>query len=96
MYFPAICGKCSVTQSSVRLFVTLLNVAHQDPLARGLDSPGKNIGVKKKAAVACLALLQGIFLIQGLNSHPLHLLPFRGILYPLSYPGSRSYGMFLA
>ena len=34
--------------------MTLLTVAHQDPLS--MDSPGKNIGVD------CHALLQGVFL----------------------------------
>ena len=36
------------------------------------DSPGKNIGV------GCHALLQGIFLTQGLKQHLLH---YRWILY---------------
>ena len=44
-----------------------------------LDSPGKNTGV------GCHALLQGIFLIQGLN---LGLLHCRQILYCLSHQGS--------
>ena len=39
------------------------------------DSPGKNIGVD------CHALLQGIFLTQGLNSDFLHLLHCRQVLY---------------
>ena len=43
------------------------------------DSPGKNTGV------GCHALLQGIFLTQGLNQSFLHC---RGILYQLSYQGS--------
>ena len=43
------------------------------------DSPGKN------ARVGCCALLQGIFLTQGLNPHLLHLLHRRWILYPLSH-----------
>ena len=40
------------------------------------DSPGKNAGV------GCCALLQGIFLTQGLN---LYLLHCRQVLYPLSH-----------
>ena len=39
------------------------------------DSPGKNIGV------GCHALLQGIFLTQGLNPCVLHLLHYSRILY---------------
>ena len=39
------------------------------------DSPGKNAGV------GCHALLQGIFLTQGLNQGPLHLRLCRRILY---------------
>ena len=35
------------------------------------DSPGKNTGVE------CHALLQGIFLTQGLNPHLLHLLQWQ-------------------
>ena len=45
--------------SRVQLFVTLWTVAHQAPLSKG--SPGHNTGVGGHA------LLQGIFLIQGLN-----------------------------
>ena len=45
--------------SCVLLFVTLWTVACQAPLLG--DSPGKNTGV------GCHALLQGIFLTQGLN-----------------------------
>ena len=40
-----------------------------------VDSPGKN------TVVACHVLLQGIFLIQGLNLHLLRLLHCRQILY---------------
>ena len=46
------------------------------------DSPGKSTGL------GCHALLQGIFLTQGLN---LHLLHCRQILYPLSHLGSQNY-----
>ena len=49
------------------------------------DSPGKNTGV------GCHALLQGIFLTQGSNSHLLCLLYCRWILYPLSHWGSPIY-----
>ena len=46
------------------------------------DSPGKNSGV------SCHALLQGIFLTQGLNLHLLCLLCCRWVLHPLSDWGS--------
>ena len=52
--------------SRVQLFGTLWTVTHQAPLS--WDSPGKNTGV------GCHVLLQGIFLIQGLNPHLLCLL----------------------
>ena len=48
---------CSVMSDSV----TPWTVAHQAPLS--MDSPGKNAGV------GCPALLQGIFLTQGLYPH---------------------------
>ena len=53
--------------SHVRLFATPWTVAHQAPLS--------NTGVRG------LALLQGIFLTQGLNLHLLLLLHCRQILY---------------
>ena len=58
--------------SHVQLFAVSWTVACQAPLSMGWDSPGKNTGV------GCHALLQGIFLTQGLN---LSLLHFRQILY---------------
>ena len=45
-------------------------------------SPGRNTGV------GCHALLQGIFLTQGLNFHPLSLLHWQLDSLPLSYLGS--------
>ena len=48
--------------SHVRLFTTLWTVVRQVPLSMGF--PGKNIGV------SCHALLQGIFLTEGLNLSP--------------------------
>ena len=48
--------------SRVRLFVTPWTVARQAPLSR--DYPGENTGV------GCHALLQELFLTQGLNMHP--------------------------
>ena len=48
------------------------------------DSPGKNTGV------GCHALLQGIFLIQGLNPRLLELLHCRQILYCRATGGAHS------
>jgi len=59
--------------SRVQLFGTPWTVACQAPLS--WDSPGKNTGVD------CHVFLQGIFLIQGLNSNLLGLLHCRQILY---------------
>ena len=56
----------------VQLFVTPWTVAHQTPL---WDSPGKNSGA------CCHALLQGLFLTQGLNPCLLWLLRCRRVLY---------------
>ena len=47
--------------SCVQLCAILWTVAHQAPLS--MDSSGKNTGV------GCYALLHGIFLTQGPNSH---------------------------
>ena len=55
--------------SNAQLFVTLWTVAHQVPLS--WNSPGKNTGA------GCHALLQGIFLTQGLNPRLLCLLHWR-------------------
>ena len=55
---------CGFLLSPVRLFVTPGTVAHQVSLS--MNFPGKNIGV------GCHFLLQGIFLIQGLNPCHLH------------------------
>ena len=60
--------------SRVQLFATPRTVACQAPLS--MDCPGKNTGV------GCRALLQGIFLTQGLNPGLLHC---RQILYCLSH-----------
>ena len=45
------------------------------------DSPGKNTGE------GCHALLQGLFLTQGLNPHLLHLLYGQEFFLPLVTPG---------
>ena len=54
---------CVKLFSHVRLFATPWTVAHQAPLYMGFS--GKNTGM------GCCALLQEIFLIQGLNSFSL-------------------------
>ena len=59
--------------SCFRLFVTLWTVAHHAPLSWG--SPGKNI------RVGCHALLQRIFLTQGMNLRLFCLLHCTWILY---------------
>ena len=65
--------------SRVQLFVNLWAVAHEAPLF--WDSAGKNI------EVGCHALLQVIFLTQGLNPHLLHLLHWQVDSLPLVPPG---------
>ena len=69
---------CAELLSCVRLFVIPWTVASPDSSGHG-DSPGKNTGV------GCHALLQGIFLTQGLNPTLPHC---RWILYQPSYQGS--------
>ena len=61
------CSIASVVSDSLRLY--------GPKLLYPLDSSGKNTGVD------CHALLQGIFLTQGLDPHLLHLLHRRQILY---------------
>ena len=50
--------------SHVRFFVTLWTVAHQAPLSMGFSRQEY-----RSTEVVCHALLQGIFPIQGSNSH---------------------------
>ena len=59
--------------SHVKLFGMPWTIACQAPLF--MEFSGKNIGV------GCHFLLQGIFLNQGSNSHLLHVLHCRQILY---------------
>ena len=54
--------------SHIWLFATPWIVAHQAPLSVQWDFIGKNTGA------GCHLLLQGLFLTQGQNPHPLHLL----------------------
>ena len=67
--------------SCVQLCSTLWTVAHQAPLSRQ-DSPGKN------TTVGCHALLQEIFLIQGLNPCLLCQLHWQVGSFPLAPPGN--------
>ena len=71
------CVLCLVIQSCL----TLCNPVNCSPPGSSVhgDSPGKNTGV------GCHALLQGIFLTQGLNPGLPHC---RQILYRLSHQGS--------
>ena len=55
--------------SCVQLFVTLWTVAYQSPLSMGFS--------RQEYWSGCHALLQGIFLTQGLNPHLLRLLRCR-------------------
>ena len=64
-YFPVCCAQ---SPSHVQLFATPWTVAHQAPL---WNSSGRNPGV------GCHFLLQGVFLTQGLNLCPLHLLDWQ-------------------
>ena len=61
--------------SPVRFFVTLRTVTCQAPLSMGFSRQEY-----------CHALLQGIFLAQGLNPHLLHLLHWQGGSLPLVPP----------
>ena len=65
--------------SPVQLFTTPWTVTHQAPLSMGFS--GKNIGV------GCCTFLQGIFLTQGSNPLPFHLLHWQvGSLAPPEKP----------
>ena len=70
-----VCYVASVVSDSLRPYGL-----QPDRLLCPWDSAGKNTGE------GCLALLQGIFLTQGLHLCLLHLLPYQQILY--RYPGS--------
>ena len=63
------CPMCVCNAKSLQLYQTLCDTMDcSPPSSCPWDSPGKNTGV------GCHALLQGIFLIQGLNPRLLHLL----------------------
>ena len=74
--------------SRVQLFATLWTVARLALLP--WESPGKNTGV------GCRALLQGIFLTQGLNPCILCLLHWKVGSLPLVPPGKPYTGILLA
>ena len=69
--------------SRVRLFATPWTVAHQAPLSKGF--PVKNTGV------SCRALVQQIFLTQGLNLHVFCLLHWQAGPVPLAPLGKPRY-----
>ena len=71
---------CTCMLSPVQLFVTPRTVAHQAPLSVGLQNTG----------MGCYFLLQGIFLIQGLNPSLLYLPHWQVGSLPLSHLGSRT------
>ena len=77
--FAGLCVYVLSCLSYVCLFATAWTLAHQ--LLSPWNSPGKNTGV------GCCALLQGIFLTQGLN---LPLLHWQLGSLPLEPPGSSS------
>ena len=68
-----LCGQRACMLSCVWLSGTPWTVAHQAPLLMAF--PGKNTGADRHA------LLHRVFLTQGLNSHLLHFLHCRWILY---------------
>ena len=70
------CQVASITSDSLRLYRMWLA-----RLLCPYDSPGKNTGA------GCHALLQGIFLAQGLNSRLLCLLPWQVGSLPVVPPG---------
>ena len=69
----------------IRLFVSPWTVAHQAPVSMGFPSQEYWSG--------CHFFLQGIFLIQGLNPHLLHLLNWKADFLLLSHQGSLLYGI---
>ena len=71
---------CACMLSHTRLSAIPWTMAHQAPLSMGFS--------RQDTGVGCQALLQGIFLTQGSNSHLLCLLHCRWILHPLLHPGS--------
>ena len=77
---------CPCVGSVARSFPTLC-----DPwtIACQVLCPWHSLG--KNTGVGCHALLQGIFLTQGLNSHLLYLLHWRASSLPLTPPGKPSH-----
>ena len=74
----SVCVYAQLLQSCLTLY-NAMDCSSPGSFLHLWDSPGKNTGV------GCHALLQEIFLTQGLNPCLLHC---RQILYPLSYLGS--------
>ena len=73
-------GMC-MHAKSLQLCLTLCDTMEPPRLLCPWDSPGKNTGV------GCHALLQGIFLTQGLNQHLLCLLNWQADSLPLALHG---------
>ena len=65
--------KCAKSLSCVQLFATLWTEAHQAPLSMGSS--------RQEYRSGCHALLQGVFLTQGLNLGLMQLLHCRWSLY---------------
>ena len=64
--------------SHVRPSVTLWTEAHEIPLSKGI--------IGKNTVMGCCTFLQGVFPIQGLNPHLLHLLHWHVGYLPLAPP----------
>ena len=78
-----VCAACSVARPQW-LSETLRTAVQQAPLS--MDFPGKSTGV------GCHFLLQGLYLTQGSNTHPLRLLHWEaGRFFTTEPPGKPSY-----
>ena len=90
-YFKQIGKKEKLNKWVPHELTCVLSLTLQTPWTRAhqalclWDSPGKNTGV------SCHALLQGIFLTQGLNLHLLHLLHLQAGSLPLASCGKPSW-----
>ena len=80
---PSLCACMLSHFSCVWLFCSLVDYSPPGS-SWPWDSPGRNTGV------GCRALLQGIFLTQGLNPHLLSLLHWQAGFLPLTHLGSPS------
>ena len=78
--WPRMCAKCTCA----KLFQSCSTLCDHMDYSQPWDFPGKNTGV------VCHALLQGIFLTQGVNLHLLCLLHWQADSLPLAPPGKPS------